>query len=71
MEISKSIRKLLLETNKKQSDLIGVLNCKTRQAVNGKLANERWFASDLVKVAEYCGAELAFILPDGTHIPIK
>lgn len=70
MPISKRIKALLLETDKKQSDLMGVLDMSSKQSLSNKFSNERWSADDLVKVAEYCGCKLAFIMPDGQQIVI-
>nr|DAL20489.1 MAG TPA_asm: SOS-response transcriptional repressor [Caudoviricetes sp.] len=70
MAISKRIKALLLETDKKQSDLQEVLDMSSKQSLSNKFANERWSAADLVKVAEYCGCQLAFLMPDGKKIII-
>lgn len=71
MSITKKVNMLLASDGKKQIELLDVLGYKTPQSLNKKFTTESWHATDLVKVAEYCGAELAFILPDGTRIPIK
>lgn len=70
MAISKRIKALLLETDKKQSDLMEVLDMSSKQSLSNKFSNERWSADDLVKVAEYCGCKLAFLMPDGQKIII-
>ena len=70
MAISKRIKALLLETDKKQSDLMEVLDMSSKQSLSNKFSNERWSADDLVKVAEYCGCKLAFLMPDGKKIII-
>lgn len=70
MAISKRIKALLLETDKKQSDLMEVLDMSSKQSLSNKFSNERWSADDLVRVAEYCGCKLAFLMPDGQQIII-
>lgn len=70
MAISKRIKALLLETDKKQSDLMEVLDMSSKQSLSNKFSNERWSADDLVRVAEYCGCKLAFLMPDGKKITI-
>lgn len=70
MAISKRIKALLLETDKKQSDLMEVLDMSSKQSLSNKFSNERWSADDLVRVAEYCGCKLAFLMPDGQKIII-
>lgn len=70
MAISKKVKALLLEMDKKQSDLMEVLGMSSKQSLSNKFTNERWSAEDLVKIADYCGCKLAFILPSGERITI-
>lgn len=70
MSISASIRALLNLREKKQSDLMEPLGMSSRQSLSNKFTNERWSASDLIKVAGVCGCGLAFILPDGQKLKI-
>ncbi len=70
MAISKKVKALLLEMDKKQSDLMEVLDMSSKQSLSNKFTNERWSAEDLVKIADYCGCKLAFILPSGERIVI-
>lgn len=70
MAISKKIKSLLTERDKKQSDLVEVLGMSSKQSLSNKFANERWSAEDLAKIAEYCGCKLAFVLPNGERITI-
>ena len=68
MSVSKSIMVLLAENEKRQADLMDVLDMSSKQSLSNKFSNERWSANDLVKIAEYCGCKLAFILPNGERI---
>ena len=68
MAVSKKIKALLIEREKKQSDLMDVLEMSSRQSLSNKFTNERWSADDLVKIAEFCGCKLAFVLPNGERI---
>lgn len=70
MQISKKIKVLLTEADKKQADLLDVLKMGSRQSLSNKFTNERWSAEDLVNIAEFCGCKLAFVMPDGQQIPI-
>lgn len=70
MSVSKKVKALLLEREKKQSDLMEVLGMSSKQSLSNKFSNERWSADDLVKIAEYCGCKLAFVLPNGERIVI-
>ena len=68
MGISKKVKALLAQVDKKQYDLLDVLDIKSKQSLSNKFSNERWSADDLVKIAEFCGCKLAFLLPDGERI---
>lgn len=68
MAISKKIKSLLMETDKKQADLVKVLSMSSKQSLSNKFSNERWSAEDLVKIAEFCGCKLAFVMPNGERI---
>lgn len=70
MNISNSIKALLSLSGKRQLDLLGVLDIASRQSLSNKFSGERWSASDLVKIAEYTGSKLAFILSDGERVVI-
>lgn len=70
MAISKKIKSLLMETDKKQADLMGVLSMSSKQSLSNKFTHERWSADDLVKIADFCGCKLAFVLPNGERIVI-
>lgn len=68
MAISKKVKALLAQVDKKQYDLLNVLDIKSKQSLSNKFSNERWSADDLVKIAEFCGCKLAFVLPNGERI---
>lgn len=70
MAASKKIKALLAQTDKKQADLLEVLDISSKQSLSNKFTNERWSADDLVKIAEFCGCKLAFVLPNGERIVI-
>lgn len=42
----------------------------SKQSLSNKFTNERWSADDLVKIADFCGCKLAFVLQDGKQIVI-
>lgn len=69
MSASSSTKALLALTGKKQVELaehFGML----RQTMNNKFGRDGWSAHDLIKVAEFCGCKLAYVLPDGQQIEI-
>ena len=67
MSASKKIKAVLQLCNKKQLDLAAHFDMST-QTMSNKMARGSWSASDLVKVAEFTGCKVAFILPDGQQI---
>jgi hypothetical protein len=71
MSISNKVKALLSLNGKKQSDLMSVLKVSSQQSLSNKFTGERWFASDLVTIADFCGCKLAFVLPDGQQIVIN
>ena len=68
MNVSSQIKALLALTGKKQADLIPVLGMANKQSLSNKIVGERWSASDLIKIADFTGCKLAFILPDGERV---
>ena len=70
MSVSTSVRMALAKGNKKQTELAELLGFQ-RQAVNLKLAKERWTGAELARIAEFTGGKLAFIYPDGQQILIE
>lgn len=71
MDISSKVKAVLSLTGTKQIDLMEPLEMKSRQSLGNKFSNNRWSAEDLVIVAEYVGADIAFILPNGQKISLK
>lgn len=70
MSVSTSVRMALAKGNKRQTDLAEMLGFQ-RQAVNLKLAKERWTGEELARVAAFTGGKLAFVYPDGQQILIE
>lgn len=70
MSVSKEIGALLKLRGLRQSDLQEALGMSSKQSLSNKFSNERWSAEDLIKVADVCGCELAFVLPDGRQIKL-
>jgi hypothetical protein len=60
----------LAKGNRKQTELAELLGFQ-RQAVNLKLAKERWTGAELARIAAFTGGRLAFIYPDGQEILIE
>ena len=67
MSVSTSVRMALAKANKNQKELAELFGFQ-RQAVNLKLAKERWTGAELAQVASFTGGKLAFIYPDGQQI---
>ena len=68
MSVSTQIKALLSMTGNKQSDLMEALGMASKQSLSNKFAGERWSAGDLIKIAEFTGCKLAFVLPNGERV---
>lgn len=68
MSISAQIKALLSITGNKQSDLMEALGMASKQSLSNKFTGERWSAADLVKIADFTGCKLAFVLPNGERL---
>jgi len=70
VKISDSVRSALSQAGKQQKDLAEFYG-KSKQSMSTKMTGNRWFGHDLVRIAEFCGADLAFVFPDGSVIKIR
>ena len=68
MGVSNIVKAVIAVSGKKQSDLIGVLEVSSKQALSNKFSNDRWTAEDLISVANFCGCDLSFITSSGQKI---
>lgn len=67
MAVANKVKALLAMCGKKQIELADYFGMG-KQSMNNKMARDSWSAKDLVKVAEFTGCKVAFVLPDGQHI---
>lgn len=67
MAVSNKVKAILAICNKKQVELAQYFDMG-KQSMNNKMARDSWSAKDLIKVAEFTGCKVAFVLPDGQHI---
>lgn len=68
MNISASVTSLLALTGKNRVDLVPILNMSNQYTLSNKFVKSSWSGADLIKVAEFCGCKLAFVLPDGERV---
>lgn len=61
------IKALLKITDHSQQDLADEWHM-SKQALSNKLRRNYLNSDDLIKVAKFCGAELAFLFPNGTRV---
>lgn len=71
MSISQKVKSVLAHSGKKQADLVEVLSMGSKQSLSNKFTHERWSADDLVKIADFCGCKLVFVLPDGDSVTLN
>lgn len=65
--ITDKIKGLLRLSNHKQTELASYMNI-SKQGLTNKFTNNYMSSDDLIKVAKFCGAELAFLLPNGSKV---
>lgn len=65
--VSDKVRSVLALSGKRPVDL-AVLYETSQQSINNKLSQSRFSAEDLIRIAEFTGCRLAFILPDGGQL---
>ena len=65
--ITDKIKGLLRLSNHKQTELATYMNI-SKQGLTNKFTNNYMSSDDLIKVAKFCGAELAFLLPNGSKV---
>lgn len=65
--VTDKIKALLLITGKKQIELANEFGL-TAQSMSNKMALNRYNSDDLIKIAEFTGCKVGFLLPNGEHI---
>lgn len=70
MGISAKIKGVVAISGKGTAGLADALNVGSAQALANKFYRSSFSATDLVMIADYVGASLAFCFPDGSRITI-
>lgn len=70
MSTSDKVKAVLSCSGKKQVELADYLGMR-KQNLATKMMRDSWSASDLVKVANFTGAKVGFVLHDGTCIYLE
>lgn len=70
MTISDTVKGLLAMCGKRQIELAAHFGM-SKQTMSNKMTRNGWFGNDLVRVADFCGCKLAFIMPNGQQIIIE
>jgi len=65
--VSDKIRSVLALAGKRPTDLANLYET-SQQSMNNKLYQNRFSADDLIRIAEFTGCRLAFVLPDGSQL---
>ena len=65
--LNEKIRSILSLGGHSQTDLAKEWGM-SKQALSNKIRRQYFNASDLVKLAKFCGAELAFTMPNGSKV---
>lgn len=69
MEVTKKVRRLLLESDMNATQLAEKIDT-TQSNLSRKMKNESYSVADLIKIADATGVELEvnFVMEDGTKI---
>lgn len=70
MSVSDKVKGILKLSGNRQNDLADHFGM-SKQTMSNKMARNSWSANDLIKVAEFTGCKVAFVLPDGQHIYLE
>lgn len=62
--VGDKVRALLALTGKKSVDLAAMFGM-SKQSFNNKISANRFYADDLIRIADFTGCRLAFIRSDG------
>lgn len=65
--VTDKVKALLALSGKKNAELARLYGV-TPQSMNNKMALNRYTADDLIRIAEFTGCRVGFLLPDGQHI---
>lgn len=65
--VTDKVKALLALAGKKNVELARAYGV-TPQSMNNKMTLNRYTADDLIKIAEFTGCRVGFLLPDGQHI---
>ncbi len=65
--ITDKVKALLALSGKKNVDLARYFGM-TSQTMSNKMVLNRYTADELIRIAEFTGCRLGFLLPDGQHI---
>ena len=65
--VNDKVRAILALAGKRNIDLAELYGI-SKQSMNNKMTNNRFSADDLIRIAEFAGCRVAFVLPDGQHI---
>lgn len=68
--VNDKVRAILALAGKRNIDLAELYGV-SKQSMNNKMTNNRFSADDLIRIAEFTGCRVAFVLPDGQHIFLK
>ena len=65
--VSDKVRSVLALAGKRPVDLARLYETSS-QSMNNKLYQNRFSAEDLIRIADFTGCRLAFVLPDGGEL---
>lgn len=67
MSVADKVKAVMALTGRKQLELAAEYGV-SKQSMNNKFAQSRFSADDLIRIAEFTGVRVGFIMPDGQQI---
>lgn len=65
--VNEKVRAVLALSGKKVTELAELYGV-SKQSMNNKMMNNRFSADDLIRIAEFTGCRVAFVIGDEQHI---
>lgn len=70
MSVADKVKAVMVLSGKKQLELAEHYGM-SRQSMNNKFAQSRFSADDLIRIADFTGCRVGFVLPDGQQILLE
>lgn len=70
MSVAEKVKAVMALSNRKQQELAEHYGM-SKQSMSNKFAQSRFSADDLIRIAEFTGCRVGFVLPDGQQVLLE